>query len=120
MEIKIVDQRENPILDRLEVRFLVSHPNAPTPRRSEVRDRLASQLQADPRLVVIEKMASLHGKGETSGIARIYKSEDRLKTLEPPYLLKRMGLLEEGKEQPETGSSEAASQKPSDEKPKEG
>ena len=115
-----MEKKENPVLGRLEVNFRISHPSAPTPKRLEVRDQLASLLQAAPDLIVIEKIASLHGKAESSGIARIYQNEDQMRSLEPPYLLKRMGLLKEGGEQQvEEKPPQQAEQKPSEEEKKE-
>lgn len=111
MEIEILEKRENPLAERVEVRFRVSHPRAATPPRLEVKERLASLLQVNPSLIVIEKMVSLHGKAETMGIARSYQDEGKMKSLEPEYLLKRMAPKEGQQAEPE------AEKKPVEQKP---
>lgn len=103
MEVEIVEKTENPLLQRIDVRFKISHSGAPTPKRMEVKEKLAAMLQVQQNLIVIEKMASVHGKSETNGIARAYQSEEKMKALEPEHLLKR-GIPKE---------------KPKEEKPKE-
>ena len=89
MEVKIVEKTENPLFGRTEIKFRVDHGGGPTPRRLEVRAQLASQLNGGEELVVIEKLASTHGRQVASGIARAYGARERLEELEPKYLLRR-------------------------------
>jgi len=96
MKVEIVERKENPLLERLEVKFRVDHSNAPTPKRLEVRSQLAAELGVAEELVVIDKLASTTGRQVASGIARAYSSRERLEELEPEYLLKR-GLPKEAK-----------------------
>jgi small subunit ribosomal protein S24e len=89
MEVEIVERVENPLFDRIEIKFKVNHENEPTPKRSDVRARLASILNIAEELLVIEKLASTHGRQVASGIARAYRTRERLEELEPKYLLRR-------------------------------
>jgi small subunit ribosomal protein S24e len=97
MELEIEEIVENPLLQRKELRFRVKHPGAPTPRRVEVKAKLAEALGVGQEVIAIEKITSLHGKAESSGIARVYKTEEILKSLEPKYLLEREKPPEEEK-----------------------
>jgi len=108
MDIEIIEKKENPLLQRVEVNFRVNHLGAPTPKRAEVKTQLATVLQAQPELVVIEKMASVHGKSETSGIARVYQSEEKMRALEPEYLLKRGVPKEEARKTRSNGFAKLA------------
>jgi small subunit ribosomal protein S24e len=107
MKVEVVDKVENPLFKRTEVKFRVDHAGAPTPKRLEVRPQLAALLGVAEDLLVIDKLASTHGRQVASGIARTYSSREQLDKTEPKYLLKR-GLPKEAK--PE---------KPAEEKPKE-
>ncbi|MEM2282594.1 MAG: hypothetical protein QXH26_03500 [Candidatus Hadarchaeales archaeon] len=89
MELEIVKERENPLLERREVEFRVSHAGAPTPRRVEVLDLLSKKLGVDPNLVVIRRISTLHGKNYSSGLAHLYKTMERLVSTEPRHLLER-------------------------------
>jgi len=116
MKVEIVERKENPLLERLEIKFRVDHSGAPTPKRLEVRSQLAAELGVAEELVVIDKLASTAGRQVASGIARAYSSKKRLEELEPEYLLKR-GLPKETK--PEEKPEEAKPEKPKEAKPEE-
>ncbi len=107
MKVEVVNKVENPLFKRTEVKFRVDHAGAPTPKRLDVRPQLAALLGVAEDLLVIDKLASTHGRQIASGIARTYSSREQLEKVEPKYLLKR-GLPKEAK--PE---------KPAEEKPKE-
>jgi small subunit ribosomal protein S24e len=92
MEIEVTEKRDNPLLKRTDVRFKVAHLGAPTPKREDVRDKLAATLSAKKDLVLVDKMTSSFGLGETSGLARVYADVDGMAKVERRYLLKRNGL----------------------------
>ncbi len=89
MKVEIIQRTENPLLRRTEIKFKVDHTGGPTPPRKDVRAQLAAQLGVSEDLVIVEKMASLFGRQQASGIARVYDSRELLEKLEPRYLLKR-------------------------------
>ncbi len=122
MKVEIVQKNENPLLKRTELKFNVTHESSPTPKRVEVKAGIASELNVPEELVVIEKISSLHGKNESSGIARVYATKESLESMEPQYLIKRGAPKEEKAEKPAEKKPEEA-EKPAEkapEKPKEG
>jgi small subunit ribosomal protein S24e len=126
MKVEVVEKTQNPLLQRTEIRFKVDHAGGPTPKRLDVRAQLASQLGVPEELVVIEKLASLHGQPVASGIARAYSSKERLEELEPKYLLvrgmpkeKKVEVKPEEKLKPEKPPKEKLPEKPKKEKPPE-
>jgi small subunit ribosomal protein S24e len=122
MKVEVVDKVENPLFKRTEVKFKVDHAGAPTPKRLEVRPQLAALLGVAEDLLVIDKLASTHGRQIASGIARAYSSREQLEKVEPKHLLKR-GLPKEAK--PEKAAEEKPKEaklekpKPEKESPKE-
>ncbi|UCE38136.1 MAG: 30S ribosomal protein S24e [Thermoplasmata archaeon] len=101
MEVEIISKKENPVIERLEVNFKVSHPKEVTPKRKEVRDEIAAQLKVPKDRIVIDNMQPEFGKPETLGYAKVYKNKnDALKT-ESEAVLKRNNLFEEKKEKGE-------------------
>lgn len=109
MEIEILEERENPLFDRKEVKFLVRHEGSV--KRTEVRKELASKVGWDESLTVIKKLDQQFGKTESVGMANLYKSRDSLMEYEPEFILKRDELIKEegkGKEEEEKeGEAEA-------------
>jgi len=117
MKVEIVEKSENPLFQRVEVKFKVSHAGEPTPKRLDVRAQVAAQLDVAEELVVVEKLAGAHGRQEASGIARAYNSKERLTALEPKYLLAR-GLPKEAKpkEEPKVEKPKKPEETPKEEK----
>lgn len=96
MKVEIIEKTENPLFKRIEVKFKADHAGGPTPKRLDARAQLAAQLGVAEELIVIEKLASTHGRQVASGIARVYRSREQLEGLEPKFLLKR-GMPKEAK-----------------------
>jgi small subunit ribosomal protein S24e len=89
MEVKIVAQKENPVLKRKEVHFTVEHTQGKTPQRMDIKRGIASQLQVKETLVFVKKMKTLTGTNTTAGEANAYESDTQAKLIEPGYIVKR-------------------------------
>ncbi len=89
MNIEILNERENPLLKRRELVLKIVHEEGPTPTRKSVVELLAAIKNSKPGLVVIRKMNSLFGKRESIAYARIYETEERMKQVENPHIVKR-------------------------------
>ncbi|NHJ39120.1 MAG: 30S ribosomal protein S24e [Asgard group archaeon] len=88
MNIKIIEKNKNKLLDRLEVIFEVESPKE-TPKRLEVKAKVAALINYDEKLVIIKGIHQETGKQQSKGIAHVYESEEVLKRVEPAYLIKR-------------------------------
>jgi len=101
MEVKILNEVNNPLFNRKEVRFEIVHESKETPKLIEAKRVLASKTGSDGSHIIIDGFKTLFGIGRTIGDARIYKNMNELKDYEPMYLQKRNGLIvEEKKEEP--------------------
>ncbi len=98
MEVKVLEEKKNPLLQRREVQFSISH-NLGTPSRQEIKEKLAAYLNSKPELVIIERMKSEFGKRETKGYAKIYENVDRLKDVETEHIIQRNEKKPEKKEE---------------------
>jgi small subunit ribosomal protein S24e len=88
MEIEIVDETENPMLHRTDVRFELTHEDA-TPSRLQVRDSLAATLDKGSDEVVIRKLDTKFGMRKTIGDAKVYESADDARDVEQDHMLER-------------------------------
>ncbi len=111
-EYKIIKENLNPPLERREVSFAIIHPNAPTPTRGEVREKLAAVMNADPSMIHISKLETKTNSWETFGLAHIYLSQEKTKLLVPKYLPAR----EARKAKPKEPGEKAAAAKPPEKK----
>lgn len=94
MEIEIQEKRENTLLKRTEVHFVLHHANSPTPKRDNVREELSKALKIPKERVVVDSMNSSFGVHDTKGYAKIYPSKEEAIKVEREYLLLRNKLVE--------------------------
>jgi len=98
MKIEIELQRENPLLNRKEIKFRVLHEGGGTPSRAEVISALKEALNLKKEVVVLRKVVSEFGRDTSVGEVRVYPTLEEAKKIEPEHILKRSGLVEEKKE----------------------
>ena len=104
MEIKIVSEKQNPLLKRKEVYFQVEHnQTGNTPPRLEVRKAVATALKKDADLVFVKKIETKTGTHTAVGLANVYDSVEQAKLIEPKYIVKRNVPPEKPKEEEKKG-----------------
>lgn len=100
MDIRILKDKNNALLNRRELDFIVKYEGS-TPSRNDVRNKLAAMLNAPLELVVVQRLKTEYGMQEGKGYAKIYENADRMKEVELEYVLKRNvapGMETEGEE----------------------
>jgi small subunit ribosomal protein S24e len=94
LELKILEERPNPLLKRVEYRFEVIHPMAATPTRDEVRVEFAKAANVPKDRVVIERMNAKFGTAKTIGEAAAYESKQAAELIAREHILVRNGIKE--------------------------
>lgn len=94
MDLKILEERPNPLLQRTEYHFAVVHPSGATPKRDEVLSELAKVAKVPKDRLVIERMHAKFGTATTLGWAAGYQSAEALKRVVPDHIQVRNGLKE--------------------------
>jgi small subunit ribosomal protein S24e len=97
MDVEIIDEDENPMLHRTDVRFQVVHEDA-TPSRLSVRDSLAAKLNKDAEEVVIRELDTKYGMRKTVGSAKVYESPEDARNVEQDHMLERNKIVADGDE----------------------
>ena len=105
MKMEIVEQKENVVLKRTEVHFVIDHAGEATPTKGAVVDEIAKQTKKDRNSIVLNSIESVYGSGKSKGYAKIYKSREDAQAIEPEYILKRNGM-----QKPEYVAPEAPSE----------
>ena len=95
MDIDIIDEDENPMLHRTDVRFEVTHEEA-SPERLSVRDSLAAMLNKDADEVVVHELDTKFGMRKTVGYAKVYDDADFARDVEQEYMLDRNKIVADG------------------------
>jgi ribosomal protein S24E len=103
--MEVMERNENPLLDRVEIRFIWNHDNSPTP---SLREMVAAAAKAEPgakqELVFVKEVSTRYGRPQTTGLALIYGSPESA-ALEPEYVRVRHGT--EFKPKPEAPAAAA-------------
>jgi len=88
MEIEVIEKKENLLLDRTEVKFKVIHAKEQTPKRDDVRAKLAELLGVGKDTLVVSYMKPKYGICEILGYAKVYKSKDAINNERLPVLVR--------------------------------
>jgi small subunit ribosomal protein S24e len=88
LDIEIIKEKENIMLDRKEITFIISHPG-PTQSRDEVKKKLVAQFNSKYELIVVDKLKTQYGTQKTVGYAKVYSDIKRAHEIENKYIMKR-------------------------------
>jgi small subunit ribosomal protein S24e len=100
MDVDIIEEDENPMLHRTDVRFEMTHEEA-TPSRLSVRDSLAAMLDKDSQEVVVRKLDTKFGMRKTVGHAKVYDAPEYAHDVEQDHMLERNKIAAEDGEDAE-------------------
>lgn len=118
MEIEIDSKKNNPLINRTEVRFTIFHKGESTPNREIVRSELAEKLNVKKEDVVVDNIHTSFGVQQIKGYAKIYNTVENAKGWERRHILERNKLIEKkSKKEGEKKAAEKPEGKPAAEKP---
>ena len=87
--MQVIERKDNPLLNRVEIRFVWDHPNSPTPDLSQM---VAAAAKVEPgakeELVFIKDVSTRFGMPRTTGLALIYSSAEA-SAIEPNFIVER-------------------------------
>ncbi|MCD6371111.1 MAG: hypothetical protein J7L39_00140 [Candidatus Aenigmarchaeota archaeon] len=82
MEIEIIKEKENVLLGRKESEIIIKHPNAPTPKKDDLRKKLAEVFNMDKSQVIISYILGRKGLQESFSKVKILKEKPKEKLKE--------------------------------------
>ena len=100
MDIQVIEEKNNPNLNRREIVFKVIHDES-TPSRKSVVERLAATLNSKSSLVFVDSLKTEFGKRETIGYAKIYETAERAKQVERVHIIERNTFTKPEEAKPE-------------------
>ena len=100
MDVNVVLEKDNSPLGRKEYTIELTFKGA-TPKRDEIKTAIVSKLGKDPSLIIIKKADQLTGRNKVRVSVYFYHEKNTLMRIEPQYILKREGLIEEKEEKKE-------------------
>ena len=118
MELEIIEQNDNPLLNRQEIKVVIKHSESSTPRRNQVIKNISEELKANRELVIIDHLKNAYGKTETHGYAKIYSDKESLSKIETKPSMERHKDIDSHSSEEETKEApveEVAEEEPSEE-----
>ncbi|HLD59217.1 MAG TPA: 30S ribosomal protein S24e [archaeon] len=88
MDVKITHKTKNHSLQREEITFTAKAEKA-TPKRVELREKIAALHGAKPEAVIIGKIETRFGAHEISGTAIIYENPELVQKTELLHLIEK-------------------------------
>lgn len=85
-KIEILDERKNPIIDRLEVEFKIDHFGGSTPNRMEIRDKIAAMKGGKIDFTIVKNIQTYFGTPSAIGKVYIYENKEDIEFYEPFYM----------------------------------
>ncbi|MFO7792993.1 MAG: hypothetical protein R6W73_08470 [Candidatus Saliniplasma sp.] len=88
-EIEIEKEKENKLLNRRELVFIVTYGPNPIPSRDSIRDRISNFMDVSKDTVIIDKINSEFGMNKTKVLTRVYNSKEDTLQYESKHSLQR-------------------------------
>tara|TARA_B100001564_G_scaffold296755_1_gene262318 strand:+ start:241 stop:663 length:423 start_codon:yes stop_codon:yes gene_type:complete len=117
--MEIIDRKENPLLNRVEIEFRWNHEGKATPSRVDMLNGIASIEPGSNRdLIVIKDVNTRFGQSSTTGLGIVYADADSMK-VEPDYMHARFSGMRSSSAAPaeEAPAAEEVAEEPAEEEP---
>lgn len=89
LNIEILEEKKNPLINRIELRFKIDHFGEGTPNRLEIKKKIAKMKKANEKLTIISDIKTQFGSAHDIGIAHIYDDANELQYFEPFHIQAR-------------------------------
>ncbi|MFX1312653.1 MAG: 30S ribosomal protein S24e [Promethearchaeota archaeon] len=84
--IEVIEEKKNPLIDRVELKFRIDHFGEGTPNRLEVKKKIAAMKSANEKLTIIRNLETHFGASYIAGNACIYENSKDLQYFEPFHI----------------------------------
>lgn len=110
MSLKILEHKKNGLMGRDEIKAVIEHNGKPTPTREGIMPSLESALKANAEHMIIERIFTSKGKGESLVKIYVYEDKEKMPKHKLDVLNKRTGK-KKNKAAGEAAEAPAAPQK---------
>lgn len=100
MEITIIEEKDNKIFKRNEVKFFVEYEGEATPKILDIKAKLVALLNTKKDLIVVDNVQPQYGEPKAHGYAKIYETPADLKYIETESVISKNTEAEVPVEEP--------------------
>lgn len=87
MEIEFIEEKENKVFNRKEIKFYVDYEGEATPKLLDVKYKLVALLNTKKELVVVDNIQPHYGEPKALGYAKVYDTIEDLEYIETKSVL---------------------------------
>lgn len=87
MEIEFIEEKENKLFNRKEIKFYVDYDGEATPKILDIKSKLVALLNTKKELLVVDNVQPHYGEPKALGYAKVYETVDDLKYIETNHVL---------------------------------
>ena len=87
MEIDIIEENENKVFKRKEIKFYVDYEGEATPKLIDIKSKLVALLNTKKGLTVVDNVQPHNGEPKALGYAKIYDTIEDLEYIETKHIL---------------------------------
>ena len=87
MEIDFIEEKENKLFNRKEIKFYVDYDGEATPKALDVKSKLVALLNTKKDLIVVDNVQPHYGEPKALGYAKVYDTVEDLKYIETKHVL---------------------------------
>ena len=85
-DTEILEEKRNPLIDRVELKVKVDHFGKGTPNRLEIKKKVSALKTANEKLTIVKKVVNHFGASQNIVNIYIYDTVEELKYYEPFYI----------------------------------
>lgn len=102
MEIEFIEEKENKVFNRKEIKFYVDYNGEATPKLLDIKSKLVALLNTKKELIVVDNVQPHYGEPKALGYAKVYDTVEDLEYIETKSVLaKNTEPVEESEEKTE-------------------
>ena len=105
MEIEFIEEKENKLFNRKEIKFYVDYDGEATPKVLDIKSKLVALLNTKKDLIVVDNVQPHYGEPKALGYAKVYDTVDDLTYIETKHVIAKN---EEPEEAPAEDAEEEA------------
>ena len=87
MEIEFIEEKENKLFNRKELKFYVDYDGEATPKILDIKSKLVALLNTKKELLVVDNVQPHYGEPKALGYAKVYATVEDLKYIETNHVL---------------------------------
>ena len=105
MEIEFIEEKENKVFNRNEIKFYVDYDGEATTKLLDIISKLVALLNTKKELIVVDNVQPHYGEPKALGYAKVYDTVDDLEYIEAQHVIAKN---EEPEEEPAEEEAEEA------------